>query len=42
MRATAGLPGPPVFGVAASSAGNLWAVGSFDNGATQALAVHCC
>ena len=43
------VPGPTlgttnrVFGVAASSSSNLWAVGEFSNGgALQALALHCC
>jgi hypothetical protein len=43
------VPGPTLgttnrlFGVVASSAGNVWAVGEFSNGgALQALALHCC
>jgi hypothetical protein len=43
------VPGPTlgttnrVFGVAASSSSNVWAVGEFSNGgALQALALHCC
>jgi hypothetical protein len=43
------VPGPTlgttnrVFGVAASSSSNVWAVGEFSNGGVvQALALHCC